>query len=469
MSCGDQHCIPHHPRPNPVWIAARLLLATFGTTLAADPTLLDLQRELKSLFPPTASATHALPLFEHEPNNPFAIVEQEFLLARSPDLETASVRLSLRQLRQSPPAIRTAHAACVKVITPYWHGAGVLISANGDILTSHHLVAGVPCASVQTMDGRIHTVTNISASSAIHDLALLHIDGGPFPFLTVDSAATPPDRTTLHIVGHPGNSAWKLSHGSTVRCIPDRGTQVLHFEADVSRGNSGGPIVDDSGHLQAITACAAELADGSSVKIGIAAPAIRTFLTEPRHPMNFAALARYERNRRLADFLRQLYIVMDTWIAEWLSSMAQVTLEPVEGLPQMTASQKTRFTNTRQATDITARLLLVKALMLRCALLQEMDPALASSLADGTATLDAIMDGALLLGRRSGGTPQETAVIIDRLRQCRQDAEQRFDKALAGVQSVSSQFKLDLTDPQQSKRLSSIHSRYNLPGCRVEH
>jgi hypothetical protein len=469
MSCGDQHCIPHHPRPNPVWIAASLLLATFGTTLAADPTLLDLQRELKSLFPPTTSAAHAVPLLPQEPDNPFAIVEQEFLLARSPDLETASVRLSLRQLRQAPPSIRTAHAACVKVITPYWHGAGVLISEDGDILTSHHLVAGVPCASVQTLDGRIHTVTNIAASSAIHDLALLHIDGGPFPFLPVDPATPLPDGAALHIVGHPGNSAWKLSHGYALRSMPDRGTRVLHFEADVSRGNSGGPIVDDSGRLQAITACAAELADGSTVKIGIAAPAIRAFLTEPRLPMDFSSLARFERNRRLAEFLRQLYLVMDTWIAEWLSSMAQVRLEPAEGLPAMAASSKARFTNTQQAANITARLLLLKALMLRCALLQEMDPALASSLADGTATLDAIMDGALLLGRRSGGTPQETAVIIDRLRHCRQDAEQRFDKALAGVQSVSSQFKLDITDPRQSKQLSVMHSRHNLPGCRVEH
>lgn len=468
MSCGDQFRTPHGLRSLPAWMAVCVLLCACIAARAADPTILDLQRELKSLFPPMSPAVHAAPFPEVQADNPYAIVEHEFLLARAPDLDSPSVRLSLRQLRRSTPAIRTAHAACVKIITPYWHGAGVLVSPDGDVLTSHHLVAGVPCASVQTLDGRIHTVTNITAASVIHDLALLRIDGGPYPCLSVDTSPDPPRGSILHIVGHPGNTPWKLTRGAVVRRMADRGTQVLHFDADVARGNSGGPIVDEAGRLLAITACSAELADGSTVKIGIAAPAIRSFLAEPRVTRDFAALARFERNRRMTEFLGQLYVMMDAWIAEWLASMSQVTLERTEALQGHASAPGTRFTNTRKAAEVSARLLLLKALMVRCALLQDIDAPLASSIADGSAVLDTLMDSAMLLGGRTGASTREAADIIARLRHCRQEAEQRFDKALSGVQRASTQFNLDITDPLQSRYIAGMRSRYNLPGCRVQ-
>jgi S1-C subfamily serine protease len=443
------------------------LLLSPPPSFAADPSILDLQRDLTTLFPPSPVATHTPS--RSPPDSPHTIIEREFLLTRTPDIERPSTKLSLRQIRSAPAAIKNAHAACVRIITPYWQGAGVLISPSGDILTSHHLIAGVPCVSVQTIDGHIYTVTNITAASATHDLALINITGGPFPFLSAKTNPDPSRGTALHIVGHPGNNPWKLANGSVIRRTFDRGTEILHFDADVARGNSGGPIVDDAGRLLAITACSATLADGSTVKVGIAAPAIRAFLAEPRLPRDFADISRIERNRRMAEFLGQLYVMMDAWIADWLASMSQVTLERADGLPETAPLAKARFANARQAYEKSAKLLLLKTLMLRCTLVQDLDSPLIASIAGSTATLDAIMDGSLLLGSGAGATPQEAAAIIARLNRCKLDAEKHFGEALATVQTVSTRLELNITDPQHIKQLADIGARYNSPaGCRVK-
>lgn len=437
------------------------------STFAADPSILDLQRDLKTLFPPSSASIR--PPSPSSPNSPHAIIEREFLLTRTPDFERPSTKLSLRQIRIAPPAIKNAHAACVRIITPYWQGAGVLISPSGDILTSHHLIAGAPCVSVQTLDGRIYTVTNITAASATHDLALINITGGPFPFLSANTNPDPSRGTALHIVGHPGNNPWKLANGSVIRRTFDRGTEILHFEADVARGNSGGPIVDDAGRLLAITACSATLADGSTVKVGIAAPAIREFLTKPRLPRDFADIAKIERNRRMAEFLGQLYVMMDAWIADWLASMSQVTLERTDGLPETAPLVRARFANGKQAYEKSAKLLLLKTLMLRCSLVQDLDSPLIASIAGSTATLESIMDGSLLLGSSAGATPQEAAAIIARLSRCKIDAEKHFGEALATVQTASTRLELNITDPQRIKQLANIGARYNSPaGCRIQ-
>lgn len=432
---------------------------------AADPLILELQRELKAMFPVPAPTTSSLALLK--PESPYAIVSQEVLLALAPGLPDSTEVTSLRKIRQAPPAVRNAHAACVKIITPYWHGAGILVSPEGDVLTSYHLVAGVPCASVLTLDGRIHTVSNITAASAVHDLALLRIPGGPYVTLPVSSATGPEPGEPLTIVGHPGETVWKSVPGTALRCNADRGTQVLHFDAPVARGNSGGPVVDGKGQLVAVTACAAELADGSKVKVGIAPPAIRAFLSSPRLPMDFADLTRIEQNRRLADFLGQVCLLMDMWINDWLASMALVTVEEAPGTPGQ-SGPRIRFMHTRQAAEISARLILLKAMLLRCGLADSIDPILKDSIASSSRTLDALMDGALLLSGNRGISPEATRSAMKQVSQFRQEANRHFGQALSGIRSSAAQYELDVSDPVRFKQISAMKTRHESVGCRFD-
>lgn len=442
-----------------------LLLVTIPL-YAADLLVMELQKELQLLFPRSVlpSSTIVAP----EPHSPFAIISQEPLLALAPTMPSTPGRLSLRKIRNSPPAIRNAYAACVKVITPYWHGAGVIISSNGLVLTSYHLVAGVPFASVQTLDGIIYPVTNISAASAIHDLALLQIPPGSFNALEIGRTDEPATGHPISVIGHPGDFSWHSVTGLSLRCLPDRGTHVLHFEAPVGRGNSGGPVVDQDGRLIAITACLAELANGGRVKVGISAQAIRSFLEMPRQPMRFADLSRMERNRRLTDFLAQLGLIMDIWINDWLAAMSGIAIRDADPGTDPSIARRVRFTETQRAAEVSARLLLLKAMLVRSAYTPDIDPQLRASIDDSAKALDSLIDGSLLLGGKTDLSAQDSRTRLAEAARCRQSANRHFARALAGLQSSSARLDLQVSDPLRYQRISAIQARHSSVGCRVE-
>lgn len=447
------------------WLLGLLILFSLPLP-AADLLVMELQKELQLLFPRSMlpSSTIVVPA----PPSPFAIVNQEPLLAVAPTMPAAPGRLSMRKIRQSPAEIRNAYAACVKVITPYWHGAGVIISSNGLVLTSYHLVAGVPCASVQTLDGIIHPVTNITAASAIHDLALLQIPRDACIPLEVGQAADSIHNPAIRVIGHPGDLSWHSVTGLSLRCLPDRGTHVLHFDAPVGRGNSGGPVLDGNGKLVAITACSAELANGGRVKVGISAHAIRSFLELPRQTMEFADLSRIERNRRLADFLAQLGLVMDIWINDWMMAMSGITAEGAGPAPSTGSGQRVHFSETQEAAEVSTRLLLLKAILIRSGHTPDIDPQLQASMDDSSKALDALIDGSLLLADRTALSVQASRSRLAQAARCRQAANRHFGRALAGLQASAMRLDLQVSDPLRYQRISAIQSRHTSVGCRVE-
>lgn len=434
---------------------------------AADLLVMELQKELHLLFP--RSMLPSSTIVAQEPHSPFAIINQEPLLALAPTMPSAPGRLSMRKIRLSPPSIRNAYAACVKVITPYWHGAGVIISSNGLVLTSYHLVAGVPCASVQTLDGVIYPVTNISAASAVHDLALLQIPQGSFNPLEISRTEGLIPGHAISVIGHPGDSSWHSVTGISLRCLPDRGTHVLHFEAPVARGNSGGPVVDGDGKLIAVTACLAELANGGRVKVGISAHAIRSFLDMPRQTMQFADLSRIERNRRLADFLAQLGLIMDIWVNDWMAAMSGIMVRDADPETTHATARRVRFSETQRAAEVSARLLLLRAMLIRSGHMPDIDPQLQASIDDSTKALDALIDGSLLLGDKTALSPQASRTRLAEAARCRQSANRHFGRALAGLQSSAARLDLQVSDPLRYQRISAIQARHTSVGCRVEH
>ncbi len=457
------------------------ILLVASASFAFDPTIEDLRTELRRLFPAPANAVHAARV-ERGPVDPYSIVHRDYLLARPADLIGRPVQVSLRAIRQYPVPLRQAHAACVKILTPYWHGSGVLISPSGDVLTSYHLVAGALAASAQTMDGRIHPIDGVKAYSALHDLAIVHIDGGPYPSLSPRDHPAPAAGTRLFVVGHPGELAWKLTEGRVIRHTADAGTRVMHFESDVTRGNSGGPVIDAEGRLCAITACAAELADGTRVKVGIAADALRDFLrTRPGGSIDFSSLAAAERNRQTADFLEVIFGLTEDLMIDWQSAMAAVDVEarplppPAEASAPavagagaaVVAPAPVAFVNTRLCADTAMRLLVFQALLRRCATAEGLSPELRQSMHDYVAVLDHMVEAAALLSRR----PTTPAEARDKMRQAadhRLEADHRFGAAVTVLQGVGKTFGLDAAAPQRYAELEAMRRKYAPTGSRMQ-
>jgi hypothetical protein len=440
-----------------------MLAATPART--GEPTLELLQQQLRQLFPPVAEARVPSPTGRPIAPSPHAITERSFLLANPTEQGAPAPFTSLLRIRNYPVPVRQAHAACVKIVTPYWHGAGVVISADGAVLTSHHLVAGAPALSVQLLDGRLLRVTNVVSFSALHDLALLHIDGGPFAFLPVLPETRPAPGDRLSIVGHPGEHSWKLDTGAVIRHQAEAGTDVIQVDAAIGRGNSGGPMIDEAGRLCAITACAAKLADGSTVKIGVSARAIAEFLAAPAHSASLPGLAVAEKTRRDAEFLQSLCLLTEEWMHDWLAAMGRVSLAAHAGAaPAVSQGPRIAFLNMEAAAEASLKLVLLKTLMARCLNRSTPDPALAAGSAELTGALDRLLDCTTLLSRATGGTPAEVRDAFDGVRQCRALATVQFGRALANLETAGRGAELDKSNPPEFSRLEVLRRQYAPPG-----
>lgn len=157
-------------------------------------------------------------------------------------------------------------------------GAGVIVHADGLVITNEHVIHGAAEPQVALADGRKFKVTLIN-SSLESDLALLKIEGaGPFPTATfADTAKLFIGETTIAL-GNPlglGSSATAGILSAVNRKVEFEGkpvfTDFLQTSADINPGNSGGPLLDINGRIIGINTAI----DRRGQSIGFAIPANR--------------------------------------------------------------------------------------------------------------------------------------------------------------------------------------------------
>ena len=154
-------------------------------------------------------------------------------------------------------------------------GSGVIISADGLIITNHHVVANATRVVVQTYDQTELEVVKIS-SDPKSDLAVLKVNSRE-PL----AAAAIGDSDKLDIgdwvlaIGSPFELEATVSAGiisaknRTIRSI--RRGRMLQTDAAINPGNSGGPLIDLSGAVVGINTAIATRGVGY-MGIGFAIP-----------------------------------------------------------------------------------------------------------------------------------------------------------------------------------------------------
>jgi hypothetical protein len=448
---------------------------------AQDIGIRELQQQLLGIFT-TGAVTPEVAAAPSNPNlsyNPYAIVEREYLYAFLRDIRPALTFPRIRNIRSQPPPIVRTYAACVKVITPRWHGAGFLVSPDGDVVTCYHLIAGAPTATVQTVDGRLYPIRQITAFSPAMDLAVVKIAGGPFPYVPIDTALKPPEpETPLFTIGHPQDHSWVLVPGAVIRWQTENNVPLLHFDANVLRGNSGGPVIDAEGRLLAVTAYAARLADGSQVKVGISWAAVRDLLgpggyrAARRQPLSFDEIAVFQRNCRAVEFLQLVYGVGEEFMSELRLAMSRVTIESLAQPPgrgvllvENPADRATRITlrNTRDCAEVAAKLLLLKALTDRCIGTATLEPDVAASVDHFQTALDGFIDGVCLLDRARGATTRDANATLKQLQRVCFDAQRRLSTALGTFHDSALRYDLPQIDPGAFERMDVMRRRYTIP------
>jgi len=428
-----------------------------GLTWASSITLDEVRAEWARLFPtPVIRSNAPLPSLES-----YAILHKEFLFIRPDEISPAILFRSWQTIRDYPVPLRRAHASCVKIITPNWHGAGIVISPDGYILTCYHLVAGVPGACVMTLEGQVFTLTNMVAYSAVYDLALLKIPAETPVYIPLEEGVMAPVGSPLSIVGHPGDITWKLSQGTVVRHYNEGRTSLLHFDSDIGHGNSGGPVIDQQGRLCAITACIAQLADGSKVKAGVDIQTIREFLSSSNNPVSFTQLYERDKNWRMTEFLGTITVVLDLWIREWQAAMASVSISEERSLV-LSSTKRLRLGHIREVTETSVKLLLLRSLLNQCELTAGLDPRLYRSMKETANAMDQLIDGTASL--REVSTADQLQSTMKILATRRTDALSSFGQALASLEESGRSLE---TAPPRQEAIRTLCNAYPQTGNHV--
>ncbi|WP_106326101.1 S1C family serine protease [Actinoplanes italicus] len=178
------------------------------------------------------------------------------------------------------PIVAKVQPGIVTVLVADSLGSGVVLTADGLILTNNHVVEGGGTVSVRLSDGRT-VPARIAATDAAHDLALVQATGlsglTPVTFATDDSIAI---GDTVLAFGAPLGLEGTVTSGivsaldRSVDTGGDELTGLLQTDAAINQGNSGGALVDTSGRVVGINVAIATTGDSSgSVGLGFAIPA----------------------------------------------------------------------------------------------------------------------------------------------------------------------------------------------------
>jgi S1-C subfamily serine protease len=206
----------------------------------------------------------------------------------------AGVEKAQKDARNTPPdattAFRQIQPSLVTVTTSSGAdepkaeslGAGVVINAQGAVLTALHVVSDGPTIQVRFADGTEAKAT-IASSEPDQDIAVLTVDTLPQVVVPAVMGGGAQVGAAVYPVGNPLGLEGSLTAG--VVSALDRSIktedgktlkQLIQFDAAVNPGNSGGPLLDRNGHVIGIvTALANPSKQAYFIGIGFAVP-IRT-------------------------------------------------------------------------------------------------------------------------------------------------------------------------------------------------
>ena len=158
-------------------------------------------------------------------------------------------------------------------------GSGVIVNAEGDILTSLHVVENAASIRVRFSDGT-ESPAAVRATDPAHDIAVLA--PARLPEVVVPAVLGGGARVgdEVFAVGHPLGLTGSLSAGVVSgldRSFPMSNGRTLggmiQFDAAVNPGNSGGPLLNRNGQVIGIvTGLANPAGDDEFIGIGFAVP-----------------------------------------------------------------------------------------------------------------------------------------------------------------------------------------------------
>jgi len=154
-------------------------------------------------------------------------------------------------------------------------GSGVIVSADGYILTNNHVVEGADEIEVGLADGR-KAEASVVGTDPETDLAVIRIHEKNLPVIVLGEPDKARVGDVVLAIGNPFGVGQTVTLG-IISALGRNNLHINHFEnfiqtdAAINFGNSGGALVDSRGNLLGINS-AIYSQTGGSVGIGFAIP-----------------------------------------------------------------------------------------------------------------------------------------------------------------------------------------------------
>ena len=152
-------------------------------------------------------------------------------------------------------------------------GSGVIISADGYIVTNNHVVDGADELTVTLNDNKEYSARIIGAD-ATTDLALIKIDGKQLPAIQIANSDNVKVGEWVLAVGNPlglNNTVTAGIVSAKARTMGQGVQSMIQTDAAINQGNSGGALVNTRGELIGINAMIYSQT-GSNIGYGFAIP-----------------------------------------------------------------------------------------------------------------------------------------------------------------------------------------------------
>lgn len=182
-------------------------------------------------------------------------------------------------------------------------GSGFFVSST-EVITNCHVINGADHAEIKTADGEVIAVQGVTASNRERDIARLRVST-PRRAYEVMRLRTeePPAGEHVVVIGAPLGLEQSVSDGivSAVRDFPGMG-HVIQITAPVSPGNSGGPVIDNSGNVLGIVQFQSR--EGQNLNFAIPSDVVAHLTDKP-----LATLAAWNRDRPAATSSKDMAAV----------------------------------------------------------------------------------------------------------------------------------------------------------------
>jgi len=154
-------------------------------------------------------------------------------------------------------------------------GSGFIVSANGTIITNHHVVKDASSVTVTLDDGKVLQAKVIGRDPRT-DIAVLRVDAGrTLPFIQLGNSRSVKPGEWVVAMGNPFGLGGSVSAGIVSATGRDIGAgpydQFIQIDAPINQGNSGGPLFTQDGKVIGMNTAILS-PHGGSVGIGFAVP-----------------------------------------------------------------------------------------------------------------------------------------------------------------------------------------------------